>query len=267
MKVTAIIAHHSSRGGEILERCINSIKRDGVEDIIVVSEGNISEARNSGAKIASGDILAFFDDDVELREGCVKELLLPFSDEKVGIVGGCNVNFPDISFEEQISAVLFASPFTMFRSVSRYTPRGGLREVDESEIIGCVMAVRKEAFSCARGFPINCIPNEENYFVTRVQKLGWKVIYNPFAVVYHRRPKVFKEYAKTVFNYGKGRGMWIRQTGTEGRLRIFWKPNKRWVYYALGVTLHYFSYLSGLIYGLIVGENKDGRTKSPNSKS
>lgn len=251
MKASAIIAHQSSRGDEILARCVDSIKREGVEDIIVVSEGNKSESRNSGAKMANGDILLFFDDDVKLREGCVKELLAPFSDEKTAVVGGVNIAFSNIVFEEQIGASLLASPITMFRSAARYTPRGDVRKSDESEVLSAVMAVRKDVFLKVGGFPANVIPCEENVLVNKIQELGYTIIYNPFAVVYHRRPKIFMEYFRTIFNYGKGRGIMMRNLGKEGRPKMFFKPSKKWIYLAIGVVGHYISYICGVIYGYL----------------
>ena len=285
MEVSVIIAHNQARGEETLRRCMASILREGqteisasqslkskadacqvteigacqssksypvhapMTEIIVETVGNKSESRNHGASIAKGDILVFFDDDAELREGCMNELLKPFVDSKVGIVGGVNIAFPGVSFEEQIGASLLASPLTMFRSASRYTPRGDIRESDEAEILSAVMAVRKEAFNKAGGFPVDIIPCEENVLINNVQKAGYKVIYNPFAVVYHRRPKVFMEYFKTMFNYGKGRGKMMRHM--KGGPKMLYAPTKKWPYYVIGFVGHYISYITGVIWGLI----------------
>lgn len=239
----------------MIERCkASAIKEAGARplELIVVSQGNTSQAKNIGVQNTLGSIIIFLDDDVEVRPGCFQQLLEPFKDPDVGIVGGVNLPFENISLQEKVGSALLASPFTMFKSAARYGPRGDLRETDESEIVGCVLAVRRQAFDQAGGFPVHIIPCEENVLINRIQKLGWKVIYNPFAVVYHRRPKVFKEYARAVYHYGKGRGIMMRKHA--GGPRMLWKPNRKWLYYVAGFIVHYCSYITGVIWGWIKGE-------------
>jgi hypothetical protein len=251
-QATAIIAHSKDRpfAKLMLQRCIESIKREGVDDILVVTEGNKSECRNKGAlKEKTKSFILFFDDDTELKRNCVEELLAPFDDEKVGVVGGVNITFPNVEWEEEVGAVLLSSPLLTFRSSARYTPRGDIRESDEGELLSAVMAVRKKAFEKSGGFPLDCIPCEENVLINNISKLGYKIIYNPFAVVYHRRPKFLIQYCKTIFNYGKGRGIMMRTKG--GKMKMIWKPNLMWVAYIVGGVAHYISYISGLVYGLI----------------
>lgn len=254
MKVSAVIAHQPSRGDEILQRCVNSLKMEGIEDIVIITRGNRSEARNEGVKLAKHEIIAFFDDDVELREGCMKELLRPFGDPQVAVCGGVNIAFDDLSFEEQIGGALLSSKTTMMKSAARYTPIGNVRESDESELILCNMAIRKDIFEKVGGLPVGCIPNEENVLINNVQKMGYKVIYNPFAVVFHNRRPVFLPYFKSIFWYGYGRGLMIRKFGREGRPKMFFKPSKRWLYLFVGTIGHYISYVAGLIWGLLKGK-------------
>jgi GT2 family glycosyltransferase len=253
--LSIIVPHDPSRSRELLKRCQASIVRAAAGnpfEIIIVSEGNTSQAKNIGAARTIGNVMIFLDDDIEVRPGCFQELLEPFKDPTVGIVGGVNLPFENISLQEKVGAALLASPFTMFKSAARYGPRGGLRETDESEIVGCVMAVRREAFNLAGAFPETIIPCEENVLINRIQALGWKVIYTPFAVVYHRRPRVFREYSRRIFQFGRGRGMMIRRH--EGGPRLFWRPNRKWLYYLAGFIVHYVSYIAGVIWGWLTNE-------------
>lgn len=257
MIVSIIIAHDSRRDPAELNRCLASIRSELKElklndldsQILVESEGSVSFARNKAADRAEGALLVFVDDDAELRSGSLKELLAPFQDPLVGVVGGVNVTFPEAPFNEQIAASLLSSPFLMLKSASRYTPRGGIRETDESELLSAFMAVRAEAFRLAGGFPMDVIPCEENVLINRIQKLPWKVIYNPFAVIYHKRPRMFWPYAKTLYHYGYGRGLMMRKLGSDGRSRMFWRPNIRWIYYFMGAGIHVVSYSFGLLFG------------------
>lgn len=255
--LTVIIPHDSRRPDHLIERCrISVIREAGYRplELIVVSQGNTSQAKNIGVAKTIGQLIIFLDDDVEVRPGCFQELLAPFKDPDVGIVGGVNLPFENISLQEKVGSALLASPFTMFKSAARYGPRGAIRETDESEIVGCIMAVRRAAFDQAGGFPVHIIPCEENVLINKIQSLGWKVIYNPFAVVYHRRPQVFREYAVAIFRYGRGRGVMMRRTGRAGGPKMLWRPNRKWLYYLAGFVVHYLSYIAGVIWGWIKGE-------------
>ena len=267
--ISVIIAHQPSRSEIHLKLLENDIheqlnKLEIQGEILIESEGSKSSSRNKAAERAQGEILVFFDDDVKLRRGFFLELLDPFSDPSVGIVGGVNVAFPDAAFREQISAVLMSSPLLWFRSSARYTPRGTIRETDESEIIGCCMAMRKKAFDQAGGFPLDVIPCEENVLINRIQALGWKVIYVPFAIVYHKRAAFPVGYARKLFGYGMGRGIMLRQRFGE-KPRMIWKPRWRWLLYFLGFFIHFGSYISGVIYGYLIKkkhqENSINKTK------
>jgi GT2 family glycosyltransferase len=260
-RVSVIIAHLPERSQEMLDDLCSWIQADFKlseiqGEIITDSNGTISQSRNSAAQKATGEILVFLDDDVKIREGFFREILQPFQDPAVGIVGGVNLNFDNLPLGESISAVLFASPLIMAKSASRYTPRGNIRETDESEIIACVMAVRKIAFLAAGGFPEDVIPCEENVLINKIQDLGWKVVHDPFVIVFHKRPSFPGEYAKKIFFYGKGRGIMLRSTGSRGAPKMLWKPSWKWPIYFFGFIIHYAAYFSGVVYGYLRGGRK-----------
>lgn len=260
MKVSVIIAHDPGRAVDLDGLKCQILDQLDCE-VLIESDGSKSSARNSAAHKSKGNILVFLDDDVQLRAHFFDEILAPFNDRSVGIVGGVNLAPPGVKGSEQISSVLMSSPFLWFRSVARYTPRGGIRESDEAEIIGCCMAVRKMAFNQAGGFPLDVIPCEENVLIQRVKILGWKVIYSPFAVVYHKRAAFPFGYAGKVFDYGTGRGIMMRRSMSEGFPRSLWKPSWRWLLYAAGFWIHHISYFGGILYGYFVKRKYQERDK------
>jgi cellulose synthase/poly-beta-1,6-N-acetylglucosamine synthase-like glycosyltransferase len=254
-KTVSIIVAYSLSRENLLRRLLTSIdsvlKNGEVQaELLISSEGNRSECLNNLARKATGDVLIFFDDDVELRYNTIQELLQPFYSgefKNVGVVGGVNIRFKDVTKDEEHADALLKNPITMFRSRARYTPIGDKRLTDESEIITCVLAISRKAFEEAGGFPGDIIPCEENVLINRIRAKGYSVVYNPFAVVYHRRPKLFREYARTIFNYGKGRGMMMRNHA--GNPKLFPKPSWGWLVIGVGVIVHYASYISGVVYG------------------
>ena len=260
-RLSVIIAHDQKRGNEDLNRALLSIKHDLLTEnlfyesqIIVETDGSKSESRNSAVSRSKGELLFFFDSDVVLRRGFFREILDLFDFHSIGVVGGVNVSLPGETEWEEISSTFLSSPVFMFKSVARYTPRGRIRETNESEIIGCCMAIRREAFLEAGGFPLDVIPCEENVLIDRIQENGWKIIYNPYAIVYHKRAAFPRAYAKKIFGYGMGRGIMLKQKGSP---KMVWRPRFRWLYYFAGFFLHYGSYFSGLIYGYFKKKEKD----------
>jgi hypothetical protein len=254
-KTVSIIVAYSPSRENLLRRLLASVesvlKNGEVQaELLISSEGNRSECLNNLAKKATSDVLIFFDDDVELRNNTVQELLKPFYSgefKNVGIVGGVNIRFKDAVEGEIRADKLLTSSLTMFRSRARYTPIGITRLTDESEILTCNMAVLRKAFEEVGGFPENIIPCEEDVLINRIAARGYSVVYNPFAIVHHRRPRLFRDYARTVFNYGKGRGIMIRQR--EGNPKLLYRPSWDWLVIVAGVIVHYASYLSGVVYG------------------
>ena len=51
-------------------------------------DGHLGSARNTAAEFASGEVLAFLDDDAAAAADWLERLLAPYDDERVGAVGG-----------------------------------------------------------------------------------------------------------------------------------------------------------------------------------
>jgi len=222
-------------------------------EILKANVGNKIEARNLAAEKARYEILVFFDDDVEPKLNCIDELLNPFYElENVGVVGGVNVAFPDASYHEQLAGRLWANVLVTGRSSARYTPKGILRDSDEAELQSCVMAIRKDVFNEVGGFP-DVIPCEENILYNNVSSAGYRLIYNPFAIVYHRRPSLYWEYVSVMHFYGTGRGYMMRM----GHIpKMVYGVNSDTVRLFIGWVLGTFAYGFGIIRGLITYRSK-----------
>lgn len=62
---------------------------------------NISAARNIGARLAAGDILAFIDDDAVPEPAWLDHLIAPFADPQVAIAGGFVLGRDGVSYQYQ----------------------------------------------------------------------------------------------------------------------------------------------------------------------
>lgn len=181
-------------------------------EVIIERGRNPPAQRNRAIKKAKGEIIAFVDDDCEIKTDWLLNALKYFKDEAIGIVGGPNLTPENDSFFAHCVGYALASYFGTAKMSYRYryNPQGKARICSEESIILCNMLCRKEFFDNGLYFNETLFPNEENEFILRVNKLGYKAIYAPDVQVYHPRKKDFAEFAKQLMNYGYGRGRQIR---------------------------------------------------------
>jgi len=260
VKASIIIAHDKNRGSEIIERCLQSVKKsitfaglDEEAEIIVTEELGKTSSRNNAVKNSKGNFLVFIDDDAVATDSWLHELLKPFKDVSVGAVGGPSVLMPNTSLREVIADKILFSSIATWKSSSRYVAKGETRFTDESELHSCNLVIKRDAFDLAGGFP-DIVPCEENALLDNIESLNFKLVYTPLAVVHHNRAPLFIPYAKKMFYYGTGRGKMIRRYGFKRGGPRFISPTIRsTIYFLIGLMLHYVSYISGLIWGLIKG--------------
>lgn len=244
------------RVNEDVMACIHSIHNSALHlnpvmpyELLRSTKPNKSYARNWLCQKARGEILVFIDSDAQATDFWLHELLKPFADVDVAVVGGCNLLRQDANKNEELADKILGFPLATWKSSSRYRVCGKLREVDESELTSCNMAVRKRVFLEAGGFPMEFIPCEENVLLNNIASLGYKMIYNPLAIVFHRRDELFKPYLSKIFYYAKGRGKMWKQG--KGRIKFFPKPSFELFKLGLGFFMHYIVYISGLVWGFL----------------
>lgn len=151
---------------------------------VFLSDPSTSKAKNVGASKAHGEFLVFLDDDVIVKPGLVKNYLRNFGDRKVGAIAGrvLTVGQPLEQDKKNVGRITCFGKFTDgFSSIIK-------QEVDT--VIGCNACFRKEVFKRIKGFDEQFTGNamrEESDLSLRVKKLGFKIIFEPKAVVTHLR--------------------------------------------------------------------------------
>ena len=192
---------------EKLKLQIEKFHRNNYEVIIVKSSGNTSETKNKGIKMSRGEIVIFFDDDVEITKETIPSHLQTYSDHKIIGVAGRVINdsdrLPGNTDVDTGKTNLMGTKFDYkFWSTKK-------QEVDF--VYGCNMSFRKSALLKIKGFDEQ-FPKifEEVDLSKRIKKLG-KIIFEPQALVYHHkatfggiRPEEKQAKQKLIFaNYGR----------------------------------------------------------------
>jgi len=192
------------------EKLLQVLKERFPEEVLFAFNNNVkglSDTRNAGVKKATGDIIAFIDDDAKADKRWAEVLVSNYTDPDVLSVGGKLVplwekNRPSW-FPEELDWVVGC------------TYKGHPQEKKEvRNLIGCNMSFRREVFARIGNFKptigrLGKIPlaGEEMEYCVRLQAMftRGKVLFDPEAVVYHKVDKQ-RESLKYILkrSYGEG---------------------------------------------------------------
>jgi glycosyltransferase involved in cell wall biosynthesis len=150
-------------------------------------DGRLGAARNTGAEIASGEVLAFLDDDAAASADWLERLIAPYDDERVGAVGGAPL--PVFEFGRPR---WFPLEFDwIFGCAYRGLP---LTRAPLAHLIGANMSARISALWEVGGFHSD---HEDDMDMShRIAHAQHRVLYEPLATVYHFVPA-----ARTTWSY------------------------------------------------------------------
>jgi len=202
--VTLVIPVKNIEANE--KKIIENLKDIKVDEIIIVEGNNPSFQRNEAVKNSNSDLIYFLDDDSipdKLNIKRAEEIFKKSQD--IAVVGGPAIQTKFRNFWQRVFSIIFSSLWATGKSRARYTKIGQIRETDEKELILCNMFVKKEIFLKEGGFRDELYPNEENEFLNRIKRKGYKIIYDPEIVVEREHRENFREFIKQCFRYGKGR--------------------------------------------------------------
>jgi GT2 family glycosyltransferase len=165
--------------------------------LIRIENRGLSNARNVGLEAASGEIVAYIDDDAYPGPHWLNYLAAAFmSTNHVGI-GGPNIAPPGGGQVADCVANTPGGPTHVLLSdqVAEHIP-------------GCNMAFRREALEAIDGFdPRFRIAGDDVDVCWRLQKRGWTLGFSPAATVWHRRRNSVRAFWKQQLNYGRAEGM------------------------------------------------------------
>lgn len=179
------------------------------------------KARNLSAYQCGSEFLVFMDADCIATPNWIEELLKAFSNDEVGSVGGPHFAPKDSNpFQRQVEKCL--TLLTGFIDFYK-TNSGDIREVAHNPL--CNVAYRRDVFMRLRGFREDLFPGEDVELDLRVIREGFKIMFNPNAIVYHHRPEDIQAWKKVLRAYGRAQGKLVRENGIQRPIQwlgFFW---------------------------------------------
>src|SRR5437870_9145779 len=169
--------------------------------LIRTKNGGLSQARNTGIQAATGEMVAFIDDDAYPDIHWLKFLAKTIIDGKYVGVGGPNLPPPNDGWKADAVA---NSPGN--HNVVLLTDRVA------EHIPGCNMAFWKDALEAVGGFdPRFRSAGDDVDVCWRIRDRGGVIGYSPAAVVWHHRRRSFRKFWKQQVGYGKAEALLERK--------------------------------------------------------
>lgn len=174
----------------------------------------LHQGRHRGAKESNSEILVFTDDDVTADKMWLESIYTSFSDKEVVLIGG------KILPQWEISPPIWIEYFwkeceygKCLGYLSLIDFGNEIKTISGSYVWGCNFSIRKNILYASGGFHPDSMPADliryrgdgESALAREIEKRGYKIIYNPKALLYHFIPKermTVEYFCKRAFNQG-----------------------------------------------------------------
>lgn len=190
----------------------------------------VNAARNRAFAEARGAVLAFVDDDAVVDAAWLRELAAPFADPEVMCVNGLTMPLELETPAQELFETLTGFSRRGFHGRQFHWPPQDPLHVSPTGA-GANMALRRSALDIVGPFDLALGPGtpsesgDENEFYSRVLRAGYRIIYQPRAVNWHRHRRTPEELRRVMYGYGVGvYAFWTRAflDGEWGVLRHAW---------------------------------------------
>jgi GT2 family glycosyltransferase len=179
-----------------IDGCADCVREHGFRLIRTHNTG-LGRARNTGLHAATGEIVAYIDDDAYPDRDWLKYLAATFLNSDFVGVGGPNIPPPGDSWIADCVANSPGGPIHVL-----------LNDREAEHIPGCNMAFRKAALLEVGGFDERFrVAGDDVDICWKLQKRGCKLGFSPAAVVLHHRRNSIRTYWKQQRGYGRSEAL------------------------------------------------------------
>lgn len=230
-RVSIVISVHNC--SRTIAKCLNSLSRMDHSDfeVLVVDDcstdstaeicesydnvrlirtqrGGPSRARNIGVAECLGEFVAFTDGDCLVDRRWLAELEKGFDGSLVAGVGGDQKSpHDDTEFGKLVQDFLKTIGFM----TGYIKSHAMLKETEHNP--SCNSMYRKSVFQQVGGFNESLWPGEDVELDRKIVAAGYKLIYNPDAVVFHYRPASLAGFCSMMRRYGASQWPLVRKYG------------------------------------------------------
>lgn len=157
-----------------------------------------SYKRLMAARSTAAEVIFFMDDDAMADTQACREIGAVLSNDRIGLVSGPSLLPANASLWCRTAQMAVANNP---KSGPRYARHAFAEDVGSGRVIGCNMAVRRQAFA---DFNPDLLPSygEEWALAEHVRTQGFRIAYNPSQIVYHA-PHGFIAHSRQVYRWGK----------------------------------------------------------------
>lgn len=169
-----------------------------------------AEKRNLGIQLAHGAVVAFLDDDAWPVPNWLEQAIKYFTLPDVGGVGGPGATPPDDPFMAQAGGRVYAN--LLVSGNFRYRYIGDRVRATVDDYPSCNLFVRTSLLKTINGYRTDFWPGEDTILCADIV-LGQKkrIIYDPWALVYHHRRPLFAPHLRQIGRYALHRGHFAKR--------------------------------------------------------
>src|SRR2546429_6587023 len=222
-RVSVVVCTYN--GGRVIRDCLEGLRNLDYPDfeVIVVNDGStdatavvlreydfrvittenhgLGSARNTGMEAATGEIVAYLDDDAYPDPHWLAYLSATFCSTTHAAVGGPNIAPPGDGWIAECVANAPGNPAHVLVS-----------DREAEHIPGCNMAVRKASLHAVGGFdPQFRVAGDDVDLCWRLRERGETLGFSPGAMVWHHRRNSVRTFWKQQVGYGRAEGFLERK--------------------------------------------------------
>lgn len=197
-------------GSEPLDGIVAGFSTEMNVRLIQQSNGGPAKGRNKGAEVARNEFLAFTDDDCQPAPGWLFALAQRLQRSPERLVGGRTVNGLTENPYSTASQVILDMVYAFYNG-----------DPEQAQFFATNnLAVRADLFRLCGAFDENFRVSEDREFCNRWRQRGFRMSFEPGAMIEHRHALTLAEFWRQHFSYGRGAANFHRTCAARGSGRL-----------------------------------------------